>query len=54
MPQPMKQLDPGASAQEWFGNEPLHRIAAGTEPVWERANWIVDGHGEPDLDRGRV
>ncbi|MGW2110711.1 hypothetical protein [Streptomyces sp. NPDC001948] len=32
----------------------LHRIAAGTEPVWERAHWIVDGHGEPDLNRGRA
>ncbi|MEU7228874.1 hypothetical protein [Streptomyces chrestomyceticus] len=23
----------------------LHRIADGTEPVWERAAWTVDGHG---------
>ncbi|MEU9349183.1 hypothetical protein AB0D74_49100 [Streptomyces sp. NPDC048278] len=34
----------------------LHRIAAGTEPVWERAAWTTDGHGEPDLswDRRRT
>ncbi|MFH8813040.1 hypothetical protein ACH4GZ_38575 [Streptomyces hygroscopicus] len=25
----------------------LHRIADGTEPVWERAAWTVDGHGVP-------
>ncbi|MGW3628059.1 hypothetical protein [Streptomyces sp. NPDC000880] len=31
----------------------LHRIAAGTERVWERATWILDGHGEPDLSRTR-
>ncbi|MFE9913367.1 hypothetical protein [Streptomyces clavifer] len=31
----------------------LHRIAGGTEPVWERARWIVDGQGEPELPRGR-
>ncbi|MEU8741895.1 hypothetical protein [Streptomyces halstedii] len=23
----------------------LHRIADGTEPVWERAAWVLDGHG---------
>lgn len=28
MPQPMKQLDPGASPQEWFGNE-LRRLRLG-------------------------
>jgi hypothetical protein len=27
----------------------LHRIADGTEPVWEKAAWLVDGYGEPDL-----
>jgi hypothetical protein len=27
----------------------LHRIADGSEPVWERAAWMVDGYGEPDL-----
>ncbi|RSS57449.1 hypothetical protein [Streptomyces sp. WAC01280] len=27
----------------------LDRIADGTEPVWEEARWIADGHGEPDL-----
>lgn len=34
----------------------LHRIADGTEPVWERAAWTTDGHGEPDLswDRRRT
>ncbi|MBV1940849.1 hypothetical protein KUF83_30405 [Streptomyces sp. BV286] len=26
----------------------LHRITEGTEPVWERAAWMVDGHGVPD------
>ncbi|MFF3720537.1 hypothetical protein [Streptomyces prasinus] len=26
----------------------LHRITAGTEPVWERAAWTVDGHGVPE------
>ncbi|MGX1841185.1 hypothetical protein [Streptomyces diastaticus] len=31
----------------------LHRIAEGTEPVWERARWIEDGHGEPELPRRR-
>lgn len=31
----------------------LHRIAEGTEPVWERARWIEDGHGEPDLPQRR-
>lgn len=31
----------------------LHRIAEGTEPVWERAQWIEDGHGEPELPRRR-
>lgn len=25
----------------------LHRIAAGTEPVWQHAGWTVDGHGVP-------
>jgi hypothetical protein len=32
----------------------LHRIAAGTEPIWERATWILDGHGEPDLNSARL
>jgi hypothetical protein len=34
----------------------LHRIADGTEPVWEKAAWTIDGHGEPDLswDRRRA
>lgn len=31
----------------------LHRIAGGTEPVWERARWIEDGHGEPELPQRR-
>ncbi|UJV47317.1 hypothetical protein [Streptomyces sp. AMCC400023] len=31
----------------------LHRIAEGTEPVWERAQWIEDGHGEPELPERR-
>ncbi|MFD5493383.1 hypothetical protein ACFWH4_10755 [Streptomyces sp. NPDC127091] len=31
----------------------LHRIAEGTEPVWERARWTEDGHGEPELPRRR-
>lgn len=29
----------------------LHRIAEGTEPVWERAAWRVDGHGIPSIPR---
>ncbi|MFJ4988794.1 hypothetical protein ACIP9H_33960 [Streptomyces sp. NPDC088732] len=31
----------------------LQRIAEGTEPVWERARWVEDGHGKPDLGQGR-
>ncbi|MER7948900.1 hypothetical protein ABTY59_16080 [Streptomyces sp. NPDC096079] len=25
----------------------LHRVADGTEPVWEKARWVADGHGVP-------
>lgn len=32
----------------------LHRIAAGTEPVWEHALWTTDGHGDPDLSWDRT
>ncbi|MER0450177.1 hypothetical protein ABR738_37600 [Streptomyces sp. Edi4] len=32
----------------------LHRIAAGTEPVWEHAHWLADGHGEPELSSTRT
>ena len=28
----------------------LHRIAEGTEPVWENTAWTVDGHGIPPAD----
>ncbi|MBK6015819.1 hypothetical protein [Streptomyces sp. MBT53] len=31
--------------------ELLHRIADGTEPVWDQAAWVVDGHGAPSIDR---
>ncbi|MER5482557.1 hypothetical protein ABT024_04985 [Streptomyces sp. NPDC002812] len=33
----------------------LHRIADGTEPVWEQAAWTLDGHGKPKQpqERGR-
>lgn len=31
----------------------LHRIADGTEPVWERAAWTVDGHGLPPAEPSR-
>jgi len=27
----------------------VHRIADGTKPVWEKAAWTIDGHGEPDM-----
>lgn len=29
----------------------LHRIADGTEPVWERAAWTLDGHGAGIAER---
>ncbi|MFF0451649.1 hypothetical protein ACFYT4_35760 [Streptomyces sp. NPDC004609] len=29
----------------------LHRIAAGTEPAWERAAWTLDGHGAGTPER---
>uniref|UniRef100_UPI003F491DAD hypothetical protein n=1 Tax=Streptomyces sp. CA-136453 TaxID=3240050 RepID=UPI003F491DAD len=32
----------------------LHRIAVGTEPVWDRALWTTDGHGDPDLSWDRT
>lgn len=32
--------------------ELLHRIADGTEPVWDQAAWVVDGHGAPSVGRG--
>jgi hypothetical protein len=28
----------------------LHRIAEGTESVWENTAWTVDGHGIPPAD----
>jgi hypothetical protein len=31
----------------------LHRIADGTEPVWESAAWVADGHGQPDVVAAR-
>ncbi|MBP5942574.1 hypothetical protein F3K43_47375 [Streptomyces sp. LBUM 1476] len=31
----------------------LHRIAEGTEPVWDQAAWTADGHGVPDPSAGR-
>ncbi|MFI7396539.1 hypothetical protein [Streptomyces tendae] len=38
-----RSLDPAADGRSMAGV--LHRIADGTEPVWERAAWTVDGHG---------
>ncbi|MEU3986384.1 hypothetical protein AB0F77_41080 [Streptomyces sp. NPDC026672] len=38
-----RSLDLAADGRSMAGL--LHRIADGTEPVWERAAWTVDGHG---------
>ncbi|WP_433860196.1 hypothetical protein [Streptomyces kronopolitis] len=38
-----RSLDPAADGLSMAGL--LHRIADGTEPVWERAAWTVDGYG---------
>lgn len=38
-----RSLDVAADGQSMAGV--LHRIAEGTEPVWERAAWTLDGHG---------
>ncbi|MEU0857505.1 hypothetical protein ABZ352_18980 [Streptomyces griseofuscus] len=38
-----RSLDPAADGRSMAGL--LHRIADGTEPVWERAAWTVDSHG---------
>ncbi|MFE6691922.1 hypothetical protein ACFVFQ_36320 [Streptomyces sp. NPDC057743] len=38
-----RSLDVAADGQSMAGL--LHRIADGTEPVWERAAWTLDGHG---------
>ena len=38
-----RSLDPAADGRSMAGV--LHRIAGGTEPVWERAAWTLDGHG---------
>ncbi|MFD7868489.1 hypothetical protein [Streptomyces sp. NPDC059783] len=38
-----RSLDPAADGLSMA--RLLHRIADGTEPVWERAAWRVDGHG---------
>ncbi|MFD4933373.1 hypothetical protein [Streptomyces virginiae] len=48
-----RTLDVAADGRSMAGL--LHRIADGTEPVWERAAWTRDGHGvpEPAGDRGR-
>ncbi|WP_330335620.1 hypothetical protein OHS33_38965 (plasmid) [Streptomyces sp. NBC_00536] len=49
-----RSLDVAADAQSMVGL--LHRIADGTEPVWERAAWTMDGYGvgEPGPARGRA
>ncbi|MFB6505669.1 hypothetical protein ACFC07_21740 [Streptomyces sp. NPDC056099] len=38
-----RSLDVAADGQSMAGV--LHRIADGSEPVWERAAWTLDGHG---------
>ncbi|MFI9052432.1 hypothetical protein [Streptomyces sp. NPDC053427] len=38
-----RSLDLAADGRSMAGL--LHRIADGTEPVWERAAWTLDGHG---------
>ncbi|MGW7090049.1 hypothetical protein ACWGH2_42070 [Streptomyces sp. NPDC054871] len=38
-----RSLDVAADGRSMAGL--LHRIADGTEPVWERAAWTLDGHG---------
>ncbi|OUD03011.1 hypothetical protein [Streptomyces swartbergensis] len=41
-----RSLDVAADGRSMVGV--LHRIADGTEPVWEKAAWTVDGHGVPE------
>lgn len=40
-----RSLDLASDAQSMTAL--LHRIADGTEPVWEKARWVADGHGVP-------
>ncbi|MFD3336157.1 hypothetical protein ACFWV1_26440 [Streptomyces sp. NPDC058700] len=40
-----RSLDVAADGQSMTAL--LHRIADGTEPVWEKARWLIDGHGAP-------
>ncbi|MFI9296668.1 hypothetical protein [Streptomyces gardneri] len=40
-----RSVDLASDAQSMTGL--LHRIADGTEPVWEKARWLADGNGVP-------
>ncbi|MER7050477.1 hypothetical protein ABT391_37265 [Streptomyces jumonjinensis] len=47
-----RSLDAAADGLSMVGL--LHRIAEGTEPVWERAAWTLDGHGAVTSERSGV
>ncbi|MGW4490475.1 hypothetical protein [Streptomyces sp. NPDC004376] len=46
-----RTLDVAADGRAMLGV--VQRIADGTEPVWDQATWLLDGHGEPEPRVGR-